>query len=169
MRKLFLAVCLLIFFAGSVFLKKAVAASDGTSSYKYQATKELVSLVKDAASAVEKKGEAVFPEFKKEGSSWRHGDTYIFVIDPSGTMILHPDPALEGKEEIGLKDVNGKAIIKGLIDAASSDKKEGWFHYQWPEPGSLFPLWKSSFVKLVTASSGQQYIVGSGIYNMNME
>ncbi len=84
-------------------------------------------------------------------------------------MILHPDPALEGKPEIELKDVNGKPIIKGLIGAASGADKHGWFQYQWPEPGSMFPRWKSSFVTHVVAPSGKEYVVGSGLYNMKME
>ncbi|MFA5167269.1 MAG: cache domain-containing protein, partial [Candidatus Omnitrophota bacterium] len=137
--------------------------------YKYKPAQDLVSLVKDAASAIAEKGEAVFPEFKKENSKWRHGDRYIFIIDPDGNMIVHPDPALEGKNEIGLKDVNNKPIIKGFIDAVSGEKKEGWFHYQWPEPGSILPLWKSSFVRLVAAPSGKKYIVVCGLYNMKME
>jgi signal transduction histidine kinase len=169
MRELFLAVCLLVFPAANVFSQGSTDVSKGLSVYRYKETQDLASLVKDAASAIEQKGEAVFPEFKKENSRWRHGDIYIFIIDTDGNMILHPDPALEGKNQMELKDVNNKLIIKGFIDVLSRGKNEGWFHYLWPEPGSLFPLWKSSFVQLVTAASGKKYIVGSGLYNMKME
>lgn len=169
MRKLFLTVCFLVFYAANVFPLEAAEVSRGLSVYKHKETRDLVSLVKDAALLISDKGEVVFPEFKKENSRWRHGDTYIFILDTSGKMILHPDPALEGKDEIKLKDVNNKPIIKGFIDAVSGDRNEGWFHYQWPEPGSIFPVWKSSFVQLVTAPSGKKYIVGSGLYNMKME
>lgn len=169
MRKLLLTASLLACCAASALAQGAAEVPKEASVYKYRETRELVSLVNDAASAIEKEGEAVFPEFKKENSRWRHGDTYIFVITSDGQMILHPDLALEGKNEIALKDVNDKPIIRGLIGAASGDREEGWFHYQWPEPGSIFPMWKSSFVKQVVAPSGKKYIVGSGSYNMKME
>ena len=28
-------------------------------------------------------------------------------------MLVHPDPAMEGKNELDLKDINGKPIIRG--------------------------------------------------------
>ena len=39
----------------------------------------------------------------------------------------------------------------------------------YPEPGDIFPTWKSAFVKRVTFPSGAQYLIGSGIYNMQMD
>lgn len=164
MKKVFLGLSVFIFSLGL-----AAHAAERASIYQYQETKDLVSLVDQAVNLVQSKGEAVFPEFKKAGSKWRHGDTYIFILDNKGNMILHPDPALEGKNQIELKDVNDKLIIEGIIKEASIGKKEGWFHYQWPEPGSIFPLWKSAFVKQAIAPSGKEYIVASGLYNMKME
>ena len=142
-----------------------------SQNYDYQDTRNLVSIVNDAAALVQSKGEAAFADFSVDGSRWRQGERYIFVIDPSGTMLVHPDPALEGKEEMELKDIDGRPIIRGLIHAATVDpaKPEGWYHYQWPVPGQILPRWKSSYVRLVTAPSGKRYIVGSGIYNDRME
>lgn len=172
MRQLFLAVfmiCALVFSVANVFSEEAAKSSNDSAIYKYQQAQDLISLVKSAASEIKSKGESVFPEFKEKNSKWRHDNTYIFIIDADGNMILHPDPALEGKNQTALKDVNNKLIIKGFMDAVSGGRDEGWFHYQWPEPGSMFPLWKSSFVQLVTAPSGKKYVVGSGLYNMKME
>jgi signal transduction histidine kinase len=134
-------------------------------------TRQLIALVKDASALIQKKGEAAFDEFRVRESRWREGERYIFVLDPDGNMIVHPDPQLEGKSQIGLKDINGKPIIQGLIHAAtaSADKPEGWYHYEWPVPGGLLPRWKSSFVQLAIAPSGKQYIVGCGNYNDRME
>src|SRR5512135_1399681 len=139
--------------------------------YQHEETRALVHLVKDATDLVRSKGEAAFDDFRVAGSRWRQGETYVFVLDPEGNMLLHPDPALEGRNELDLKDVNGKPIIRGLIDAATSlpDKPEGWYHYQWPVPGGLLPRWKSSYVRRVTAPSGSHYVVGSGVYNDRME
>lgn len=76
-------------------------------------------------------------------------------------MLVHPDPVLEGKNDLDLKDINGRPIVQGLIGAATTfpSKPEGWYHYEWPVPGGILPRWKSSFVRLVTAPSGRNYIV----------
>jgi len=80
------------------------------------------------------------------------------VLEPKGKMRVHPDPELEGKSELDLKDVNGKPIIRGIIGAATAlpSKPEGWYHYQWPVPGGLLPRWKSTYARLVTAPSGRE-------------
>jgi len=140
-------------------------------SFQYPETKELVNLVNDASEQVRIKGESSFTEFRVPGSRWRHGEDYIFVLNPEGKMLVHPDPEMEGRNVINLKDVNGKPIIKGLISAArtSPDEPGGWYHYEWPVPGGLIPRWKSTYVELVRAPSGKSYIVGSGVYNDRME
>ena len=134
-------------------------------------TEELVALVKDAAELVRARGEAAFTDFRMSGSRWRQDESYIFVLDPQGKMLVHPDPTMEGKNEMELKDINGKPIIRGLIGAATElpDKPEGWYHYQWTVPGGILPRWKSSYVRRVTAPSGKSYVVGSGVYNDRME
>lgn len=139
--------------------------------YQYDKTRELVTLVNDAAELIRGKGEAAFGEFRISGGRWRQGEKYVFVLDPQGNMLVHPDAAMEGKNKLDLKDVTGKPIIRGLIGAAMTfrEKPEGWYHYQWTVPGGLLPRWKSSYVRLVTAPSGKRYVVGSGAYNDRME
>ena len=147
------------------------AKKESLDEYQYQETRELVRLVKDAADLVRLKGQAAFADFRVAGSRWRHDERYIFVLDPTGNMRVHPDPAMEGKAERDLKDINGKPIILGLVGAATSipGKPAGWYHYQWPVPGGILPRWKSTYVQLTTAPSGERYIVGSGMYNDRME
>jgi len=149
----------------------AGGCSGQKSEYQYQDTENLVTLVREAAALVEKNGEEAFSQFKTEGSKWWKGETYIFVVDTEGNMLVHTDPKLEGKNQMGLRDVNGKPIIKWFIDEVSSyeGETEGWSHYLWPKPGDIFPIWKTTFVKLATATSGKKYIVGSGVYNMSIE
>ncbi|HSD33609.1 MAG TPA: cache domain-containing protein [Gemmatimonadales bacterium] len=139
--------------------------------YEHAETRDLVALVNDAADLVRTKGEAAFGELRIVGSRWRHEETYIFVLDPEGNMLVHADPAMEGRNQLDLKDINGKPIIRGLIAAATAlpGKTEGWYHYQWPVPGEILPRWKSSYVRLVQAPSGKRCIVGSGMYNDRME
>lgn len=139
--------------------------------YEHPETRALVALVNDAAELVHNRGETAFAELSVPGSRWRRDETYVFVLDPDGTMLVHPDPALEGHDVLELKDVGGKPIIHGLIDAATAfpEKADGWYHYQWPVPGGLLPRWKSSYVRHVHAPSGEDYIVGCGVYNDRME
>jgi signal transduction histidine kinase len=139
--------------------------------YQHEETRQLVHLVEDAAELVASRGEAAFGDFRVAGSRWRQEEAYLFVLDPAGNMLVHPDPALEGRNVLDLKDIAGKPIIRGLIDAATAlpGKPEGWYHYQWPVPGGLLPRWKSSYVSRVSAPSGKVYVVGSGMYNDRME
>lgn len=141
------------------------------ADYEYKETRGLVALVNDAATLIGDKGEAAFEEFRSPGSRWRRGESYIFVLDLQGNMLVHPDPSIKGKNEIDLKDVNGKPIIRGLLEivTTSPDKNDGWYHYQWPVPNGLLPRWKSSYAKLVKAPSGRSYVVASGMYNDRME
>jgi len=140
-------------------------------AYEHRETRDLVVLVSDAADLVHAKGEAAFSDLRVAGSRWRQGEMYIFVLDPQGNMLVHPDPALDGKNVLGLQDINGKPIIRGLIAAATTlpEKPEGWYHYEWPVPNGLLPRWKSTYVQLVSAPSGKNYIVGAGMYNDRME
>jgi signal transduction histidine kinase len=133
-------------------------------------TEELVARVDAAAQLLSSKGEAAFAEFRKPDSRWRRGEDYVFVLDLQGDMLVHPDPALEGKNELELKDINGRPIIRGLLAAVTAvpGRTDGWYHYQWPVPGGLLPRWKSSYAKLVTAPAGQRYVVASGIYDDTM-
>lgn len=139
--------------------------------YEHADTLKLVKLVNDAAELIHVNGETALDELRVSGSRWRNGESYVFVIDPKGAMLVHPDAEMEGTRQLGLLDVGGKPIIRGLINAATaiSGKSDGWYHYQWPAPGELLPRWKSSYVRLVTLPSERSYIVGSGMYNDRME
>lgn len=150
---------------------KEQTSANSVPSYQHEETRELVALVTDAAELVRSKGEAGFGDFDVAGRHWRQDESYIFVLDPQGNMLVHPDPELKSKNQLDLKDVSGKPIIRGLIDAAMSvpGKPEGWYHYEWPLLGGLLPRWKSTYVRLVTAPSGKNYVVGSGMYNDRME
>jgi signal transduction histidine kinase len=131
---------------------------------------ELMTLVREGAAVLEKEGEKAYPEFRKKGSKWFHDDTYFFVWTTDGTRTFHAaDPAGEGRNDSGIKDVLGRPFGKMFLEVASSPSGEGWVHYMYPEPENIFPTWKSAFLKRVTFPSGQQYFIGCGIYNMQMD
>jgi signal transduction histidine kinase len=147
------------------------AAANPNQLYEQKETRDLVALVNDASGLVQAKGEDAFADFRVDGSRWRQGETYIFVLDRDGNMIVHPDPLMEGKNQMDLKDINGRPIVQGLLAAATThaNKPEGWYHYEWRVPGGLLPRWKSTYVRLTTAPSGKSYVIGSGMYNDRME
>jgi signal transduction histidine kinase len=131
---------------------------------------ELKTLVLEAAAVLEKQGEKAYAEFRRKGSRWFHDDTYFIVWSMDGTRTFHAaDPTLEGRNVRDIRDVMGRPYGKMILDAVSGLSGEGWVHYMYPEPGDIFPAWKSTFVKRVTVPSGKQYIVGCGIYNMQMD
>jgi signal transduction histidine kinase len=131
---------------------------------------ELVALVRDAAALLEKQGEQVYPDFRNLGSRWFHDETYFFVWAMDGTRVFHAaNPAGEGRNVRGMKDIVGRPIGEMILGAAGSPSGEGWIHYMYPEPGDIFPTWKSTFVKRVTFPAGETHVVGCGIYNMQMD
>ena len=131
---------------------------------------ELTKLVSDAAAVLERRGEDAYPEFRVSGSSWFRDDRYLFVWRMDGTQVFNAaDPAAEGRNLRDLKDIRGRPIGRMILDVAASPSGEGWVHYMYPRPGDIFPAWKSTFVKRVTLPSGAQHVIGSGIYNMQLD
>jgi len=157
--------------AGVLCSSLPTAASNLDEIYEQKETRDLVSLVNDASELVRTKGEAAFADFAVSGSRWREGESYIFVLDREGNMVVHPDTAMVGRNQMDLKDINGRPIIHGLVAAVTTypGKSTGWYHYEYPVPGGLLPRWKSSYVSLAEAPSGKSYVVGSGMYNDRME
>lgn len=104
--------------------------SMAANAYEYPQSRNIVRLVEAAADLVRQRGESTFAEFGQKDSRWREGEACVFVLDPEGNMLAHPDDALRGKNQWDLKDINGKPIIRGLIEAATSlpDRPEGWYH-----------------------------------------
>ncbi|MCI0529097.1 MAG: cache domain-containing protein [Nitrospira sp.] len=126
--------------------------------------KQIVALVDKATALIESKGKDAFPEFKKKDSEWYEGETYIFVDDMNGTVLILPvQPELEGKNLIDMKDTNGKPWMREFIETAKT-KGSGWVDYMWPKPGEEKPSKKISYIKKTKIPDGETVIVGAGIY-----
>ena len=138
----------------------------------YAETKQLIDLVERAAAVVKSQGQEACAEFKEENGSWRQGDAYIFVHDMRGTSLCHPFmPELEGTELINFQDVDGKRMVATMVERISEEPGATWVHYRWPRPGDPdgTPVWKSSYVVRVEDPSGEDRMVGSGLYEMKTE
>ena len=126
--------------------------------------KQIVSLVEKAAALIEAQGKEAFPEFRRKDSEWYNGATYIFVTDMKGTSIVNPpSPEIEGTNTLDMKDANGKALIREMIEMLKT-KESGWIDYMWPKPGETEPSGKLSYIKKVKLGE-EMLIVGAGIYS----
>jgi hypothetical protein len=131
---------------------------------------ELISFVEEAVKLIEKDGEAAFPKLRDPGGKWVKDDSYVFVWGVDGKRhVFPPDTTGEGQNMRNLKDINGKPIGQWFIARANSASGAGWVHYQWPRPGEIFPVWKSTYVKRAISPAGNAYLVGSGRYNMPLD
>lgn len=123
----------------------------------------IVALVDRAAALVAKRGRAAFTEFKKQGSEWFTGDTYLFAYDMKGNVLLNPAfPEREGTNVAGGKDSNGKPFQDEILGTAKS-KGSGWVNYMFPKPGQKQPSLKWTYVKRVTVD-GVHGLIGAGFY-----
>lgn len=66
------------------------------------------------------------------------GSGYVFVIDASENVVVHPDAAVEGRSMRDFKDgASGQALGPLLIQAAKSDSHQAVYHWNRPEdPGN---------------------------------
>ncbi len=137
----------------------------------YDETLLLIDLVRDAADLVAAEGlDAACAEFRQPGTHWFQDEIYLFVLDLEGSAVCHPAlPALEGQKLLELRDPLGKPIIQSFLREVGSGSESGWVHYLWPKPGSSTFRWKTAHVRRAAAPDGTDYIVGSGLYEMEME
>ena len=108
----------------------------------------------------EKEGKAAF---RKPGSEWFHGTTYLFAYDFKANGLLNPAfPAREGTNVAGQKDSSGKAFHDEMIRTAQT-RGSGWVDYSFPKPGQTKPSKKWSYVKRIQVD-GVPGLIASGFY-----
>jgi cytochrome c len=121
---------------------------------------------RDQAVAMVKNVEAMF---KKDGAdatfkavtakSFNDRDLYPFIYTKDGTdCVAHgANSAMVGKNLIGLKDQDGKFLIRELTETAKNGG--GWVDYKWPNPITKLIEAKSSYIERMG-----DFIVGVGVY-----
>ena len=126
-------------------------------------SRKIVALVEKAAALVNAHGKAAFDEFRKKGSEWFDGETYLFAYDAKGNVLLNPAfPKREGTNVSGQTDVNGKKLHDLMLETART-KGAGWVDYMFPKPGQTAPSHKWTYVKRVTID-GAPALIGAGFY-----
>lgn len=83
-------------------------------------------LVRKTVASIKSQGAEKTFEEVTHGNSLKDHDMYVFVYDLNGKCVAHgANPKLVGKDLIGMKDPDGKPLIKMLVDIAK-DKGKGW-------------------------------------------
>lgn len=138
----------------SLIATPLLAADRGNASEAVAMVKKAVALAK--AEGKDKMMAAISDPANKD---FHDRDLYIYVYDLNGVALAHGNnPKLVGKPLIGMKDGEGKAMIKEMVDLANS-KGSGWVDFKWPNPVSKAVEQKSGYIEKV-----DNYLIGSGIY-----
>ena len=147
--------------------KKVLAEREATLRSVVDIPVELISEYDERA----QKGEFTREEAKKRAKAriklLRYaGNEYFWINDLDAKIVMHPiKPELDGQDQSGMKDPNGKADFVEFVNVAKA-KGEGLVAYLWPKPGSTIAVPKFSYVKLYKPWG---WVVGSGLYVDDMQ
>jgi len=153
----------------STYIQRAVAPDGkrylvGSGQYNMPLTRTtLVDLVDGAARLLESQGQAAFAQLRDKSDRFIFMDTYVFVLDSTGTELVNPAfPSLEGRNLIDYRDAAGNRLVKEMITRTAKGHS-AWVAYYWPRPGSAEPVRKVAYVRRVRVN-GAEWIVGAGMY-----
>jgi len=138
---------------GLMLGSSALAADQGSAA-------EAEAMVKKAVAFIKANGpEKAYEEFT-HGKQFKDRDLYIIVYDLNGKNLAQgANPKLVGKDLIGLKDPDGKPLIKMFVDLAK-EKGKGWVEgYKFLNPVTQKIENKAMYLERVGDT-----LVGCGIY-----
>ena len=139
----------------------ANSANSQSSPPNSDQAKRIQMLVDRAAEQVNSKGKEAFSEFRKRGSEWFSGDTYIFAYAPDGTVVLNPAfPAREGHAYHGEKTKGEGFSRRDYEDRA--DKRIGMGRLLATEARADRTVAEVGYVKAVKAEGVA--VVGAGFF-----
>lgn len=92
----------------------------------------------------------------------KYGDNYMFLITYDGNILVQPfQPELEGTDQWDMQDVNGKYLIREIIDVARSSEFGGFVSYFYKPPKLNEEEEKLSFVIDIP---DLEVVIGTGMY-----
>lgn len=131
---------------------------------------ELVRFVQQAAGHVQRHGTEAFEAFAAGDGPWRYADVHLFVLDPEGEALYYSSaPHLVGRDVAPFTDLEGRPFVHWQLAAAHEPGGTAWAFYKWPRPHDFEPTWTATYVQRVTARDGRRYVVGAGIYAMDVD
>lgn len=117
------------------------AAEHGSEAEAQKMVKDGVALVKSAGADKAYKAFTEHPD-----GAFKEKDLYVFAYDFEGNCLAQgANPKMVGKNLIGMKDVDGNAFIKGMIDMVKTASK-GWYGpYKFNNPATQSYELKKSY------------------------
>jgi signal transduction histidine kinase len=136
-----------------IVVSAAHAADAGTPAEAEAMVKKVVAYMK--ANGAEKAFDEV-----TNGKSFKDRDLYAFIYDLNGKCLAHgANVKLVGKDLIGLKDPDGKLVIKIVMDLAK-EKGKGWTEpVKFRNPTTDKLQTRVSYIERFG-----DYVIGSGVY-----
>ena len=104
--------------------------------------------------------DTAFQDFSNPDGEFVDRDLYVFVMEPNGLIVAHgANRAYIGKNLLGIRDSNGRAIVDEAI-ATAVNLKAGWTEpYKFPDPFTGKLGTKQSYVILE-----QGVVIGVGVF-----
>lgn len=133
--------------------------------YEYRDTKTLVTFVYDCAEMLREGGSDKLQTFIQNREDYRFDGYYLYIYTMDGINVFHSGmPELENTNLMEITDINGKKVLKLILKALDdTHNPHSWVHFTWCQPGTFFPVPKSSCHFHVTTDDGKEYFVGGGL------
>lgn len=133
--------------------------------YEYRDTKRLVEFIYDCSLEAGSGDLLHVKEFALNREDYCYEGYYLYIYKMDGTNVFHSTmPELEGKNIMGIQDINGKRVLELIVKEFSNKQNpHAWVHFTWCQPGTFFPVPKSSCHFKVITTDGVELIVGGGL------
>jgi len=135
---------------GAILLAPAVPRSAAAGAIVPGSVRDkVIAMVEKAAASVSEHGLARALN-RTDSEIWKRPDLglYVFVLDPSGNLLLHPDRRGEGRNVMASRDTQGTPFIRNMIEAATTANGAGvWTRYRWTDARSGEPGTKHTYSK----------------------
>ena len=106
--------------------------------------------------------------FRTEGSDWKSGSVYTFIMSNDGYVLFHgADPSREGRIGLDFEDSYGVKVVRRIIDAATAGGGYVEYHYNDPtvEGDEAFGSPKLTYAEgFRLPDRDQLFIICAGIY-----
>jgi signal transduction histidine kinase len=115
--------------------------------------------VDNAVDLIKEKGKDFsFKTFCDPASAFSFFDTYIFIVDSSGKILVDPAfPGLSERNMMFFKDAVGREIVKDLMDKLKGSENV-WIQYMWPKPGETLPSRKLLYCRKLNLGAETLYV-----------
>lgn len=145
--------------AGALVVAFGMAAMVAAAAdAKFGTSEEARAMLKRVEADLKKDKAATLQKMKNGDEGFKDRDLYPFCIGPDGKTTAHAARERIGEQATALKDKNGKAFAKEMLDTAKEGKVSE-VHYHFPRPGESQAVEKVSYVTKI----GDQ-VCGVGYY-----